>query len=41
MIRTLDSKLVLRPDGQGEFYDLKERSYAAEEDVLRARMPDW
>jgi choline-sulfatase len=52
MIRTLDSKLVLRPDGQSEFYDLKrdpnelhnvygERSYAVQQDALHARMLDW
>jgi Arylsulfatase A and related enzymes len=52
MIRTLDAKLVARPDGQGEFYDLRqdprelhnvygERSYAARQNELHARMLDW
>jgi choline-sulfatase len=52
MIRTLDYKLVARPDGQSEFYDLKkdprelhnvygERAYAARQEELHARRLDW
>ncbi len=52
MIRTLDYKLVARPDGQSEFYDLRkdprelhnvygERSYAARQEELHARLLDW
>ena len=52
MIRTLESKLVMRPDGQGEFYDLRrdpeerhnvygDRAYAPRQDALRARLLDW
>ena len=52
MIRTLESKLVMRPDGQGEFYDLArdpeelqnlygDRSCAARQQELQARMLDW
>jgi len=52
MIRTPDSKLVLRPDGQSEFYDLAqdarelhnvygERPYASRQAALERRMLDW
>jgi arylsulfatase A-like enzyme len=52
MVRTLDQKLILRPDGESELYDLKkdprelhnvfgERAYATVEDELRRRMLDW
>ena len=52
MIRTLDHKLVSRPDGQSEFYDLQkdprelhnaygERAYAARQERLQAQMLDW
>lgn len=52
MIRTADTKLVARPDGQSEFYDLRqdprelhnvygERPYAARQNELQARMLDW
>jgi hypothetical protein len=52
MISRLDYKLVARPDGQSEFYDLRkdprelhnaygERAYAARQDELQARLLDW
>jgi hypothetical protein len=52
MIRTLDHKLVVRPDGQSEFYDLRRdplelnnaiggRQYAGIQAQLRTRMRDW
>lgn len=52
MIRTHDHKLVARPDGQSELYDLKkdprelqnvygDRSYATVQDQLHASMLDW
>ena len=52
MIRTADFKLVARPDGVSELYDLKhdprelhnvygERSYAAAQEQLHRRMLDW
>ena len=52
MIRTLDFKLVSRPDGASELYDLKQdprelhnlygsRAYAAQRDQLHRRMLDW
>ena len=52
MIRTRDSKMVARPDGQSELYDLKkdprelhnvygDRSYSARQDELHARLLDW
>jgi arylsulfatase A-like enzyme len=51
-IRTLDYKLVVRPDGQSEFYDLRkdprelhnvygDRAYATQQEGLHARMLDW
>jgi choline-sulfatase len=52
MIRTAEHKLVWRPDGQGELYDMKrdpqelhnvfgDKSYAGAQSVLQARMLDW
>ncbi len=52
MVRTPDYKLVMRPDGQSELYDLKadprelanafgERKYAARQAALERRMLDW
>lgn len=52
MIRTLDYKLVARPDGQSEFYDFKndprelrnvygEKAYAGPQEALRKRLLDW
>jgi choline-sulfatase len=52
MIRTLDYKLVARPDGQSELYDMKkdprelhnvygERAYAGPQEALQRRMLDW
>ena len=52
MIRTRDYKMVARPDGQSELYDLKrdprelhnvygDRSYSARQDEMHARMLDW
>jgi choline-sulfatase len=52
MIRTLGCKLVMRPEGPGEFYDLKkdalelhnvygQRSYAEKQGMLLARLLDW
>jgi len=51
-IRTLDHKLILRPDGQSELYDLKKdprelhnlygsKLYASEQETLRGRLLDW
>jgi choline-sulfatase len=51
-IRTLDCRLVYRPDGLSELYDLKrdpqelhnvdgDRSYASQQEALRGRMLDW
>ncbi len=51
-IRTLDYRMVHRPDGVSELYDLKkdpreldnvygDRSYASPQDELRAQMLDW
>ena len=51
-VRTLDYRLVHRPDGVSELYDLKQdpqelhnvygdRSYASQQESLRARMLDW
>lgn len=51
-IRTLDHKLILRPDGQSELYDLKKdprelhnvfgsKLYSSHEDALRVRLLDW
>jgi len=52
MIRTLNYKMVARPDGQSEFYHLPkdprelhnsygERAYAAPQEQLQARLLDW
>jgi arylsulfatase A-like enzyme len=52
MIRTSDKKLILRPDGQSELYDLAkdprelhniygERSYASAQSQLEARLLNW
>jgi choline-sulfatase len=52
MIRTLDFKLVSRPDGVSELYDLKQdprelhnlygnRGYASQQEQLQRRMLDW
>ncbi|HEY1948684.1 MAG TPA: sulfatase-like hydrolase/transferase [Bryobacteraceae bacterium] len=52
MIRTLESKLILRPDGQSELYDLKkdprelhnfygDRSYASSQSELEGRVLNW
>ncbi|MEO7144767.1 MAG: sulfatase-like hydrolase/transferase [Bryobacteraceae bacterium] len=52
MIHTGEYKLVLRPDGQGEFYDLKrdprelhnvygDRSYARPQESLHTQILDW
>jgi hypothetical protein len=51
-IRTLDYRLVHRPDGVSELYDLKkdprelhnvygDRSYASQQEALHAQMLDW
>lgn len=51
-IRTLDYRMVIRPDGQSELYDLKkdprelhnvygDRMYAGSQETLRGRMLDW
>ena len=51
-IRTRDYKLVARPDGQSEFYDVKkdprelhnvygDRAYASQQEELHAQMLDW
>jgi len=52
MVRTREHKLVARPDGQGEFYDLRkdprelknlfgEKSYATQQAGMVRRMLDW
>jgi len=52
MVRTSEEKLIYRPDGQSEFYDLRkdprelhnvfsESAYAARVDAMRMRMLDW
>jgi len=52
MLRTADHKLIRRPSGQSEFYDLKEdprelhnvfhdRAYAGAKEKLQERMLDW
>jgi arylsulfatase A-like enzyme len=52
MVRTLDTKLILRPDGQSELYDLAkdprelhnvfgDRSYASKQSALESRMLAW
>lgn len=52
MIRTAEMKLVLRPDGESELYDVKkdprelrnvygDRAYAAPQAALERRMLDW
>jgi choline-sulfatase len=51
-IRTLDHRLVVRPDSQSELYDLRkdpqelhnvhgDRAYAAQQEALHTRMLDW
>src|SRR5581483_2407297 len=51
-IRTLEYKLILRPDGQSELYDLRKdprelhnvygsKIYASQQETLRARLLDW
>ena len=51
-IRTLDHRMVRRPDGQSELYDLKkdprelrnvygDRMYAGPQEALHGRMLDW
>lgn len=52
MIRTREEKLIYRPDGESEFYDLlkdprelnnvySDRSYSTRREAARARMLDW
>ena len=52
MIRTLDYKVVARPDGQSEFYDFNkdprelrniygEKAYAGPQEALQKRLLDW
>jgi hypothetical protein len=52
MIRTLESKLILRPDGQSELYDLKkdprelhniygDLRYASTQTELEGRVLNW
>ena len=52
MVRTTDEKLIYRPDGQSEFYDLQkdprelhnifsDKSFATRREALQMRMLDW
>ena len=52
MARTREQKLISRPDGQGEFYDVckdprelnnlfGDKSYASSQAAMERRMLDW